>query len=144
MEIKHVGAIYATRLIPQDVKQTVKRTTSYELICGHITELVTPAAADEEFLWCERCVQWTMVSPKGRAVIRRSPVKVHPDKHFANRGQGSKPGQPKKKLTEDVVREIRRLHAVGAVKQIDIARRFGVNRSTVYGVISGRIWKEVV
>ena len=46
-------------------------------------------------------------------------------------------------LTEDRVREIRRLRAEG-VKRPDIARRLGVSYSAVSDVVLGRRWRDLV
>lgn len=46
------------------------------------------------------------------------------------------------KLTEDEVREIRRL-ATGGVKQRDIAARFGVNQRLVWGIAHGDRWAHL-
>lgn len=51
--------------------------------------------------------------------------------------------QPSAKLTEDAVREIRRLHAAGDVTLAELAKRFGVARATVSGVILGYRWVHV-
>lgn len=45
-------------------------------------------------------------------------------------------------LTEDEVRQIRRLYAEG-VPQVEISRRYGFSRSTVSRVVRGLIWKQV-
>jgi len=45
------------------------------------------------------------------------------------------------KLTEDDVREIRRL--AGIVTREDLARRYGVSVSTIYSVTSGKHWSHV-
>jgi hypothetical protein len=48
------------------------------------------------------------------------------------------------KLTEDQVREIRRLYATGVFTQQELALRFGVDQRTVSEIIRRKIWKHVV
>ena len=43
-------------------------------------------------------------------------------------------------LTEDQVHEIRQLFATGKYKRIELASKYGVNRSTITDIISGRNW----
>lgn len=50
---------------------------------------------------------------------------------------------PNARLTEDKVREIRRLSRAGNGPR-SLARRYGVNEATIRGVISGKTWKHVV
>lgn len=47
------------------------------------------------------------------------------------------------KLTDDAVREIRRLSAAG-LKPTEIGRRYGVERTSIKNVLAGRTWKHVV
>lgn len=49
---------------------------------------------------------------------------------------------PKAKLTPDVVREIRAL--AGTVRQVDLAKRFGVTQAVVSKIIRRKLWTEVV
>lgn len=61
------------------------------------------------------------------------------------RGRGRAPGSPGElnphsKLTWADVGEIRRLAAT-RMKRIDIAARFGVDRTTVHGIVTYRSWK---
>jgi hypothetical protein len=49
--------------------------------------------------------------------------------------------RPMSILTDDAIREIRRLH--GVEKQADIAARFGVARTTVNSVQNGYSWRHV-
>ncbi len=46
------------------------------------------------------------------------------------------------KLTDDKVREIRTRYKAGGVSQAALAKEFGVARSTVSMVTSGRLWKS--
>jgi hypothetical protein len=47
------------------------------------------------------------------------------------------------KLTSDQVREMREMHKRERLRQIDLAERFGVCKSTVGYVLSGQHWKDV-
>lgn len=49
---------------------------------------------------------------------------------------------PQARLTEDAVQEIRRLSATG-MRQVDIARRFGIAQPTVSDIALRRYWKHV-
>lgn len=48
------------------------------------------------------------------------------------------------KLTEDNVREIRRLYATGNFTQRELALRFGVSHATIGRIVRREIWKHVV
>jgi len=48
------------------------------------------------------------------------------------------------KLTEDNVREIRRLYATGDFTQKELALKFGVSQSVVSGIVQRRTWKHVL
>jgi IS30 family transposase len=48
------------------------------------------------------------------------------------------------RLTEDKVREIRRLHEAGLATKRDLARRFGVVKSVIRSVIARETWVHVV
>jgi hypothetical protein len=63
--------------------------------------------------------------------------RTHPERR--PRGERSKAAR----LDEDRVREIRALAARGGLSQRAIARRFGVGRSTVRGVVARRVWRHV-
>lgn len=56
--------------------------------------------------------------------------------------RGERQGQSK--LTDDAVREIRRRYAAGGVRQSDLAAEFGVSKSLISYVVSGKGWKHVV
>lgn len=47
------------------------------------------------------------------------------------------------KLNNDLVRDMRRMHAGGATQTV-IAKHFGVRQSTVWSIVNGRTWKHVV
>lgn len=47
------------------------------------------------------------------------------------------------KLTEDKVREIRKLHATGNYTNTQLSNLFDVTSSTIHDIISGRTWKQV-
>lgn len=49
----------------------------------------------------------------------------------------------KSKLTEAQVLDIKTRYAAGGVLMKDLAAEFGVNKSTVTGVLNGRVWKHV-
>lgn len=57
-----------------------------------------------------------------------------------NRGESN----AKATLTEDNVREIRKLGRTTDLTQREIAELFGVTQSAVWGVLSGRYWKHVI
>ena len=48
------------------------------------------------------------------------------------------------KLTEDQVREIRRLYATGKFTQQELALQFGVAQSVISGIVLRQTWKHVV
>ena len=50
---------------------------------------------------------------------------------------------PVSKLTDDSVREIRRMAAARLLPQMEIAKRFGVCRTTVKNIIGRRAWRHV-
>lgn len=47
------------------------------------------------------------------------------------------------KLSEDQVREIKRLHATGLVSGSQLAREYEVEKYTIYSIIHGRTWRHV-
>lgn len=49
----------------------------------------------------------------------------------------------KSKLTEAQARETKTRYAAGGVLMKDLAAEFGVSKSTIAGVINGRVWKHV-
>jgi hypothetical protein len=56
-------------------------------------------------------------------------------------GKGTAHG--KAKLTEDIVREIRRLYATGNFTQQELGLRFGVNQQTISQIVRLEHWKHV-
>jgi DNA invertase Pin-like site-specific DNA recombinase len=56
--------------------------------------------------------------------------------------RGSTNGQAK--LTEDDVREIRRLYATGNFTQRELALEFGIARSAIGKIVRRQAWKHVV
>jgi len=49
---------------------------------------------------------------------------------------------PKAKLTWDQVREIRLRYAAGGIRQIDLAREFGVSQPTIGSIVQGDTWRD--
>jgi len=47
------------------------------------------------------------------------------------------------KLTDEIVRKIRKLYATGHYRQIDLARRYGVSRAVVGCIILRKAWRHV-
>lgn len=47
------------------------------------------------------------------------------------------------KLTENDVREIRRLHAQGGIFQKSLAAQFGITRTNVGRIVLGKIWRHI-
>lgn len=47
------------------------------------------------------------------------------------------------KLTDDTVREMRRLYQTGEYSQRKLAEMFGIARSTVEGIVCGKWWKHI-
>lgn len=50
---------------------------------------------------------------------------------------------PRSKLTEDQVREIRRLWAEGGIKKMDLVRKFGMSHYAIRQVLNGHHWGHV-
>jgi len=61
--------------------------------------------------------------------------------HNGTSAKGALHGQAK--LTEDQVREIRRLYATGNFSQRELARRFDVSPATINLVIHGKRWRHI-
>lgn len=51
---------------------------------------------------------------------------------------------PRAKLTEDLVRQIRKEYAAGGVTERDLAAEHGVNVSTLHRLLTGKTWQHVV
>ncbi len=69
------------------------------------------------------------------------------DRDRKGRGGGPKirgEQNPRRKLTEDDVREARRLYAAGGVTYKQLGERFGVHRFVITVAIKGQTWKHVV
>lgn len=62
-------------------------------------------------------------------------------KRHATRPKGS--GHVHAKITEDDVREMRRLHEAGGITQLAIARRFGLHPTTVNDIVNRKRWLHV-
>jgi len=58
------------------------------------------------------------------------------------RARGTEHGSAK--LTEDDVREIRRLYATGEFSYRELGLRFGVNQSAIGKIVSRKTWRHVV
>jgi DNA-binding XRE family transcriptional regulator len=54
-----------------------------------------------------------------------------------NKGLNSSP------LIPDQVKQIRKLYVTTNMKQIDLARMFGVNRQVIYKITTGKSWKHI-
>lgn len=52
-------------------------------------------------------------------------------------------GNGNAELTEDGVREIRRLYGARVVSQRALARQFGVSQGAIHQIVSGKTWKHV-
>lgn len=68
------------------------------------------------------------------------------DRHYARRSpelvvRGEAHGNSK--LTEDSVREIRRTFVIGESSYTQYAKQYGVTKSTISNVVSGKIWRSV-
>jgi predicted XRE-type DNA-binding protein len=50
---------------------------------------------------------------------------------------------PQSKLTDGRVREMRRLYATGSFSQDRLGRMFGIDQTTVSGIVRGKCWKHV-
>ena len=50
---------------------------------------------------------------------------------------------PSAKLTDDEVREIRRLYAAGGVYQYELAERFGITQGAVQFIVNRRTWRHI-
>lgn len=50
----------------------------------------------------------------------------------------------KPKLTEEQVRDIRRLYSAGKLMQREIAQQYGISRSNVSLIVNRKAWSHVV
>ncbi len=75
---------------------------------------------------------------KGRlATSDRNGMRVHPESTL--RGEAN----PNSKLRTCDVKEIFRLYNTGKVRQVDLAKQFGVTQTAISGILLGRGWKHV-
>jgi len=64
---------------------------------------------------------------------------------YRNGGRCNKgEGHPRAKLTWRQVRAIRQAYAAGAITQVALAREYGVNYRTVWGILHNLRWKEEI
>ena len=47
---------------------------------------------------------------------------------------------PRAKLTQQQVDEIRRIFAAGGISKAELGRRYGMNRTTIYDIVTGKNW----
>jgi len=57
---------------------------------------------------------------------------------YDKRGEGN----PKAKLNWDQVRDIRARYAAGGIRQIDLAREYGVTQPNIGDIVRGNTWRE--
>jgi hypothetical protein len=77
---------------------------------------------------------------KGRAAVGDwNPASYRSDTHPDAKGEAN----PFAKLTDDAVREIRRLHEPRRVSYAALARRFGVSRAVVGAIVRRDAWAHV-
>src|SRR5262249_13129890 len=67
---------------------------------------------------------------------------LSPGTHLLNSVDKVNKGRRKTKITESEADEIRRLYANGGILQSDIATRFGITKSNVSAIITGRSWRQ--
>ena len=51
---------------------------------------------------------------------------------------------PKAKLTENEVREIRKLYKNKKKNALELSKIYGVSRTNIYSIVNNKIWKEVI
>lgn len=90
-----------------------------------------------------RCPNKVCVNPKHLYGYSRSrhPDFDYPDKPKRNYPTGEK--HHRAKLTEDKVRSMRRLYAMGGVTQATLSIVFNVGKMTVFNVLKRKSWKHV-
>ena len=99
-----------------------------------------------------RGVSWFALHPDLRLRGDDHPYRKHPELHARGDrtaarlhpetlARGEKSGNAR--LTDDIVREIRRAYAAGEADTIQLGIRFGVHSSTIGYVIQGKTWKHV-
>lgn len=123
---------------------------SYELHKGPIGDLYV----------CHACDNPTCVNPdhlflgtakdnlydairKGRFPVPRDEVKARASLAATGTWFPSGEQHPQARLNAEIILEIRRLHASGAMNQSQMARRFGVAPKTVNHIVHRRTWAHV-
>lgn len=86
---------------------------------------------------CERC--YSRLRAREQA-SQRTPVPRKPHNR-ENMQRGA--DRPMAKLTETTIREIRATYAVGGVRMIDLAGRYGISLAAVHNVIHRKTWAHV-
>lgn len=71
---------------------------------------------------------------------KRNGVRFGPPKGSEGRKGKDHPGV---KLTEENVKDIRRIYSEGKLSQYDLAKTFNVRRTTIAAIINNRSWKHV-
>lgn len=89
------------------------------------------------FDYVER-VGFELVNKDKGKVKRKSPVKDRTKMKAAQKGENN----PRCKLSDDDVREIRQLHSEG-VSNIELAEQFGMSKSYIHEIVIGRKRGEV-
>lgn len=82
------------------------------------------------------------------AAQNRSPetiekIRVNTIGHTVSLETRAKLREKARKVTDDQVREVRRMFGTGDYSQAEISRLTGVNRSVVFGIVRGHVWTEV-
>jgi DNA invertase Pin-like site-specific DNA recombinase len=78
-----------------------------------------------------------LTKPERIARGDRHAFMLHPER----RPRGERNGSAK--LTETTVRDIRALIATGGIGPVEIARRFGIHRTTVHRIVNRKIWRDL-
>lgn len=73
---------------------------------------------------------------KDNAGDAKSRGRLKGTRHSKAKGEDS----GRSKLTEDAVRSIRERYAAGGVTQKELGAEYGVTKSTICGVLNGRVW----
>ena len=94
----------------------------------------------------ERTAESTYVSPDGKSQSRLCQQeawrKSSKKKHQAEKAAQTHTSEPRSKLSLELAREIRRLHAEEGLSQRDLAKRFGVSQPCIGGVLRGETWRD--
>lgn len=83
---------------------------------------------------------WSRVFPGRRAIGDRNGSRMKPGAYVANRPRGNRHGLAK--LTDELVREARDLHAAG-VSYSKLAKMFGVSTMPMFRAVKRITWKHV-